>query len=198
MRRRRNHELKSTVVAVSVTIVVMTASFVLFLPLAIKQLSYQTGMERRNRRLPFIFQSFDAAAPWESEEEATCGDESQSIQSLNPIGTDGFLCGRRPELPFRNGLRYPAGKAVPTRRGGRLITQETLTEYIRRAMPDAVVTMVDKTGTMDHLKVTIVSDAFQGKNLLDRHRLIYQALDAPMKDGRIHALELTAKTKAEH
>ena len=79
-----------------------------------------------------------------------------------------------------------------------MITQDTLTEYIRRAMPDAVVTMIDKTGTMDHLKVTIVSDTFQGKNLLDRHRLIYQALDAPLKDGRIHALELTAKTKEEH
>jgi len=78
-----------------------------------------------------------------------------------------------------------------------LITQDTLTDYIRRAMPDAVVTMIDKTGTMDHLKVMIVSDVFQGKNLLDRHRLIYQALDAPMKDGRIHALELTAKTKEE-
>ena len=78
-----------------------------------------------------------------------------------------------------------------------MITQDTLTNYIRQAMPDAAVTMIDKTGTMDHLKVTIVSDAFQGKNLLDRHRLIYQALDAPMKDGRIHALELTAKTKEE-
>ena len=78
-----------------------------------------------------------------------------------------------------------------------MITQDTLTDYIRRAMPDAVVTMIDKTGTMDHLKVMIVSDAFQGKNLLDRHRLIHQALDAPMKDGRIHALELTAKTKEE-
>ena len=82
-------------------------------------------------------------------------------------------------------------------RGGPLITQDTLTDYIRRIMPDAVVTMIDKTGTMDHLKVTIVSDAFQGKNLLDRHRLIYQTLDVPMKDGRIHALELTAKTKEE-
>jgi len=83
------------------------------------------------------------------------------------------------------------------RRGGPLITQDTLTDYIRRTMPDAVVTMIDKTGTMDHLKVTIISDAFRGQNLLDRHRLIYQALDAPMKDGRIHALELTAKTKEE-
>ncbi|HEY5626494.1 MAG TPA: BolA family protein [Nitrospira sp.] len=78
-----------------------------------------------------------------------------------------------------------------------MITQETLTEYLRLAMPDAAVTMIDRTGTMDHLKVVVVSDAFKGKNLLDRHRLIYQALDAPMKDGRIHALELTARTKDE-
>lgn len=78
-----------------------------------------------------------------------------------------------------------------------MITRETLTEYISHVMPDAVVTMIDKTGTMDHLKVIVLSDAFRGKNLLDRHRMIYQALDAPLKDGRIHALELTAKTKDE-
>lgn len=78
-----------------------------------------------------------------------------------------------------------------------MITPEVLTEYVRRAMPDAKVSVTDRTGTMDHLKVSIVSEAFRGKNLLDRHRLIYQALDAPMKDGRIHALELTAKTNDE-
>ena len=78
-----------------------------------------------------------------------------------------------------------------------MITQEELTDYIRRLMPDAAVNMIDKTGSMDHLKVIVLSDAFREKSLLDRHRLIYQALDAPMKDGRIHALELTAKTKSE-
>lgn len=78
-----------------------------------------------------------------------------------------------------------------------MITPEVLTDYVRRAMPDATVTVTDRTGTMDHLKVSIVSEAFRGKNLLDRHRLIYQALDAPMKDGRIHALELTATTNDE-
>lgn len=78
-----------------------------------------------------------------------------------------------------------------------MITPEVLTEYVRRTMPDAMVTVTDRTGTMDHLKVIIVSEAFRGKNLLDRHRLIYQALDGPLKDGRIHALELTAKTNDE-
>ena len=78
-----------------------------------------------------------------------------------------------------------------------VITPEVLTDYIRKSLPDAAVTVTDRTGTMDHLKVIIISDGFHGKNLLDRHRMIYQALDVPMKDGRIHALELTARTRDE-
>lgn len=78
-----------------------------------------------------------------------------------------------------------------------MITVEVLTDYIRKSMPDAVVRVTDRTGTMDHLRVLVVSSAFRNKTLLDRHRMIYQALDVPLKDGRIHALELTAKTPDE-
>ncbi|NGZ10971.1 MAG: BolA/IbaG family iron-sulfur metabolism protein, partial [Nitrospira sp. LK70] len=62
-----------------------------------------------------------------------------------------------------------------------MITPDVLTDYIRKSLPDAEVTVTDRTGTMNHLKVEIVSNGFQGKNLLDRHRMIYQALDVPMK-----------------
>jgi len=48
---------------------------------------------------------------------------------------------------------------------------------------------------MDHFSIRVISDAFKGKNLLDRHRLVYEALAEPMKDGRIHALEIKADTK---
>ncbi len=78
-----------------------------------------------------------------------------------------------------------------------MMTPEALTAHVRQSIPDAVVTVRDKTGTMDHLAVGVVSSHFAGKNLLDRHRMIYRALDAPLKDGRIHALELTAKTPEE-
>ncbi|HXF93776.1 MAG TPA: BolA family protein [Nitrospiraceae bacterium] len=78
-----------------------------------------------------------------------------------------------------------------------MITQDALTDYIRQVIPDAKVSVTDRTGTMDHLVVTVVSDHFKGKNLLDRHRMVYQALAAPMKDGRIHALEITTKTSEE-
>ena len=75
-----------------------------------------------------------------------------------------------------------------------MITNETLTQYIQRALPDAKVSVTDRTGTMDHLNVRVQSDSFKDKNLLDRHRMIYQALEEPMKDERIHALELQAET----
>jgi stress-induced morphogen len=74
-----------------------------------------------------------------------------------------------------------------------MITSDVLAGYIHKTLPDATVSVTDKTGTMDHLMVRVVSDTFKGKNLLDRHRLVYQALDEPMKDGRIHALEIKAE-----
>jgi len=97
------------------------------------------------------------------------------------------------ELPLGLALRYCYYYEIEEG----MITPDVLTEYLRRIMPDAAVTVSDRTGTMDHLKVMVISAAFAGKNLLDRHRLIYQALDGPLKDGRIHALELTAKTTDE-
>lgn len=78
-----------------------------------------------------------------------------------------------------------------------MISQEDLISYIQQALGDATVTITDRTGTSDHFSIRVVSSAFQGKNLLDRHRMIYQALDEPMKDGRIHALEIQAKTPDE-
>ncbi|KNE55158.1 hypothetical protein AMAG_01080 [Allomyces macrogynus ATCC 38327] len=47
-----------------------------------------------------------------------------------------------------------------------------------------------------HFRVTIVSDAFAGKPLLQRHRLIYGILGDELRAG-LHALQLATKTPAE-
>ena len=48
-----------------------------------------------------------------------------------------------------------------------------------------------------HYHVTIVSDAFEGKSLVQRHQLIYQALGDMMKQ-QIHALSINALTPIEY
>ncbi len=50
--------------------------------------------------------------------------------------------------------------------------------------------IVDRTGTMDHFNVTVRSRAFKGKTLIEQHQLVYGALKAALKDGRVHAVEL--------
>ena len=48
-----------------------------------------------------------------------------------------------------------------------------------------------------HFVVEIVSDAFEGKTLIQRHRLVYDALGDEMQKNEIHALSLKASTPAE-
>jgi len=76
------------------------------------------------------------------------------------------------------------------------VKPEEITAKIRTAMPDAVVTLEDLTGTQDHWKATVISQAFDGKSLIQRHRLVMAALADEMK-GPIHALTLEVKTPAE-
>lgn len=47
-----------------------------------------------------------------------------------------------------------------------------------------------------HYHVTLVSDNFEGKSLVQRHQLIYQALGEMMKQD-IHALGINALTPSE-
>ena len=67
---------------------------------------------------------------------------------------------------------------------------------IRESLPDADVQLRDLTGTEDHWHATVISTAFQGKSLIERHRLVMGALAAEMK-GPIHALTLDVKSPDE-
>jgi BolA protein len=47
-----------------------------------------------------------------------------------------------------------------------------------------------------HFRVRIVSEAFRGKNAIERHRLVFAAVGELMGHG-IHALNIDAKTPEE-
>ena len=71
---------------------------------------------------------------------------------------------------------------------------ERLQELLEQAFPDAArVEVLDRTGGGDHFQVTVASPRFEGLSLVDQHRLVYDALAAPLADGSIH--ELRIKTK---
>lgn len=48
-----------------------------------------------------------------------------------------------------------------------------------------------------HYSVLVISDGFAGKTLLQRHRLVYEALGDAM-EREIHALSIKALTPEEH
>lgn len=51
-------------------------------------------------------------------------------------------------------------------------------------------------GGAGHFDVDIISEAFEGKSLIQRHRLVYDALDDIMP-SEIHALSIKASTPSE-
>lgn len=61
---------------------------------------------------------------------------------------------------------------------------------IRKALPDAEVTITDLAGDGDHYSAHVVSAAFAGKTRVAQHKMVYEALGGRM-GGELHALQLT-------
>jgi len=76
------------------------------------------------------------------------------------------------------------------------VKADDIATKIKAALPDAEVTLEDMTGTADHWKARVVSSAFAGKSLIDRHRMINAALAEELK-GPIHALTMELFTPDE-
>jgi stress-induced morphogen len=64
---------------------------------------------------------------------------------------------------------------------------------LKEALPGAEVPdLSDLTGTGDHWRLTIVAPQFESKNMVEQHRMVYEALNDCMEanGGGIHALSL--------
>jgi stress-induced morphogen len=74
---------------------------------------------------------------------------------------------------------------------------ESIRGVLEKAFPDAVeLSVEDRTGTGDHFQVTLASPSFDGLSLLDQHRRVNAALEAPLRDGSIHELRIKTKGTA--
>ena len=78
-----------------------------------------------------------------------------------------------------------------------MITAEEIKATLSQALPISLVETQDLTGGGDHWQLIVVSPAFEGKGLIDQHRLVNEALKVPMDDQRIHALSLKTFSPAQ-
>jgi stress-induced morphogen len=70
-------------------------------------------------------------------------------------------------------------------------------KIIKAGLPDAQVMVEDMTGTRDHLAITVISDLFEGKLLIQQHQILMNLLKDELKT-RIHAVKLETFTKAKY
>jgi len=57
---------------------------------------------------------------------------------------------------------------------------------------------IEVSGSDSKYDVKIISDDFQGKNTIDRHKIIYALLNQYIASGEIHALSIKSFTKNEN
>ncbi len=75
------------------------------------------------------------------------------------------------------------------------IAETDLKAMLVEGFPDADIILTDLAGDGDHYKAVIKSDAFEGKNRVQQHQMVYKSLHGKM-GGELHALALETGTKS--
>ena len=66
---------------------------------------------------------------------------------------------------------------------------EEIKSLVKKAIPDAEITIQDLVGDENHYSATIKSKIFAGKSKIEQHKLVYKALNGKM-GNELHALAL--------
>jgi BolA protein len=88
-----------------------------------------------------------------------------------------------------------------------MATRDLITQKLTEAFAPARLEVIDEShqhvghaghrpGGETHYRVYIVSEAFQGKSRLERHRMINETLSSELKGG-VHALAIRANAPGE-
>jgi acid stress-induced BolA-like protein IbaG/YrbA len=78
-----------------------------------------------------------------------------------------------------------------------MISPDEIKKTLAKALPVTLIETQDLTGGGDHWQLIVVSPVFEGKGLIDQHRIVNEALKEPLADQRIHALSLKTFSPAQ-
>jgi len=71
---------------------------------------------------------------------------------------------------------------------------EKVKQLIEAGLPGA---QVEVTGDGRHFEALVVSEVFEGKSLIQRHRMVMNTVNEQIASDELHALSIKAKTPAE-
>jgi len=77
-----------------------------------------------------------------------------------------------------------------------MIDPEQIRNRILGALPGSAVEVRDMTGTADHYEVRVVAKAFEGRSAVERHRMVYSAVQDVI-GGALHALSMKTLAPGE-
>jgi acid stress-induced BolA-like protein IbaG/YrbA len=75
-----------------------------------------------------------------------------------------------------------------------MLDPKNLEAMIAGALPGSTVEVRDTTGTGDHFEARVVSPSFEGKSMVEQHKLVYAPLQELLRTGELHALALKTYT----
>ena len=78
-----------------------------------------------------------------------------------------------------------------------MFSPEQIKQIVEQGIPGSKAEVRDTTGTSDHFELVVVSAAFEGKRLVERHRMVYSAI-CPAVGNEIHALALKTLAPGEN
>ena len=74
--------------------------------------------------------------------------------------------------------------------------QVEIEKLIKASLPDAQIEIIDLAGDNNHFSAHVISAAFEGKNRIQQHKMVYDALGDKM-GGILHALALKTSIKKD-
>ena len=78
-----------------------------------------------------------------------------------------------------------------------MINPNEIQKRLKEKLTGAEVQVHDLTGTSDHFQVLVICQQFEGKSMIDQHRMVKTIFDKDIASGELHALSLKTFTPQE-
>jgi stress-induced morphogen len=78
------------------------------------------------------------------------------------------------------------------------VNPEQLKTRLETLSPGTQSEIMDLTGTQDHYQAVVVSPAFEGRLMIEQHRMVMKLVQSEIDSGEIHALTLRTFTPKQY